>query len=216
MRLKLVLATVSLCALLFACEVEEEAAKELLPFRTISSNGMVKFRLIEGPENKVISTSIDEFQYNVSNGTLSVNAAGGSMTIAVRNLYQLWCNSCSVESDGLVADTLNFYVHAGKVELFNIHVNNYLGISALNTGSYKFSGFASFFNFATVNLATVEAYDLLTDSTYVNTTSVGYAEVHATQVLNVFINSVGGVYYKGNPQVVRATITGTGKLIKKD
>jgi hypothetical protein len=91
-----------------------------------------------------------------------------------------------------------------------------LGLNALNLGTYKFSGFASFFNFSTVNLATVEAYDLVTDSTYVNTTSIGNAEVHATQVLNVFINSIGGVNYKGDPPIVRATITGSGRLVKKN
>jgi hypothetical protein len=102
------------------------------------------------------------------------------------------------------------------VELFNIQVNNYLGLNALNLGTYKFSGYASFFNFTSVNLATVKAYNLVTDSTYINTTSIGDAEVNATQVLNVFINSIGGVNYKGNPPVVRATITGMGRLVKKE
>jgi hypothetical protein len=201
--------------ILISCDVEEQPAKPLGRFTSISSNGGVKFKLVEGVENTVISTSIDESQYGVSGGTLSVNAAGGSMTIAVRNLYQLWCNSCSVESDGLIADTLNMYVHAGSVELYNVHINNYLGLSALNIGTYKFSGYASYFNFSCVNLASIEAYNLETDSTYVNTTSIGDCEVNATRVLNVFINSIGGVRYKGDPSIVRATISGSGKLIKK-
>ena len=198
-----------------SCEVEEQPAKALPPFRTISSNGYVTFKLVEGVENQVISTSLNEMEYSVYSGTLSVNAAGGSMTIAVRNLYSLWCNACSVESDGLVADTLNFSIHAGSIKLYNAHINNYLGLSAQNLGRYRFSGYVPFFNFSTTNLASVEAYNLVTDSTYINSTSVTDAEVNATQVLNVFINSVGGVNYKGDPPVVRATITGMGRLVKK-
>lgn len=216
MSIKLQLCLASMLFVLASCDVEEQPAKALPAFRTISSNGGVKFRLVEGAENQVISTTLDDASYGVSSGTLSVNAAGGSMTIAVKNLYLLWCNACSVEGDGLVADTLNFSIHAGSAELFNIHVNNYLGLTALNTGRYKFSGYASFFNFSAVNMASIEAYNLQTDSTYVNTTSIADAEVNATQVLNVFINSIGNVNYKGNPPVVRATITGMGKLVKKE
>jgi hypothetical protein len=216
MATRLLLLFLLVSVTLMSCEIEEQPAKALPPFRTITSNGSVTYKLVDAVENTVISTSLDESGYNVTNGSLSVNAVGGTMTVGVRNLRSLWCNSCSVESNGLVTDTLIFSIHAGSMKLYNVQVNHYLGLNAVNTGRYRLSGHASFFNFSTVNLATVEAYNLVTDSTYVNTTSIGYAEVNATHVLNVFINSIGGVYYKGNPPVVRATITGIGGLVKKD
>jgi hypothetical protein len=56
-------------------------------------------------------------------GSLSVNAAGGAMTIAIRNLNLLWCNACSAER----------YVEllGSRRELFTIQVNNYLGLNGL-------------------------------------------------------------------------------------
>ena len=65
-----------------------------------------------------------------------------------------------------------------------------------------------------MNATSVEAFDLVTDSTYVNSTNIFETDVNATQVINVFINSIGDVNYKGNPHVVRLTATGSGKLKK--
>jgi hypothetical protein len=106
-------------------------------------------------------------------------------------------------------------VHSrGSVDLQNIQINHYLGLSALNTGRYKFSGTAAFFNVTNVNATNVEAFDLVTDSTYVNSTNIFETDVNATQVINVVISSSGNVYYKGNPPIVRLTTTGSGKLKK--
>lgn len=202
--------------LIMGCgDPQEFAPKALGPFNVIQSNGGVKFKLVSGATNQVISTSLSESMYNVSSGVLSVNAAGGVVTVAIRNLNLLSCNACTVENPSpLVADTLVMYIHAGSANLQNIQINHYLGLSALNTGKYKFSGTAAFFNVANVNATSVEAFDLVTDSTYVNSTNIFETDVNATQVINVFINSIGDVNYKGNPPIVRLTATGSGKLKK--
>lgn len=203
--------------LLTACgDPEEFPAKALPPFNRIQSNGFVTFNFVTGAENKVISTSISESMYNVGSGQLNVNATGGRMTIAVSDLKLLWCNACSVENDGpLVADTLNMYMHAGSVDLKDIRINGYLGLNAVNTGTYEFSGTAGFFQVSNINSTHVKAFNLVTDSTYVSSTNAWDTEVYATKVINVFIHSIGNVYYKGNPPIVRLTATGSGKLIRK-
>lgn len=194
---------------------KEFPAKALPPFNRIQSNGFVTFNLITGAENRVISTSMPESMYNAGGGVLTVNG-GGRMTIAIRDIKMLGCNACSVENDGpLVADTLNMYMHAGSVDLKDIRINGYLGLNAVNTGTYKFSGSAVFFNVSNINSTLVKAFNLVTDSTYVNSTNILDTEVHATQVVNVFINSLGSVLYKGDPPVVRLTASGSGKLVRK-
>jgi hypothetical protein len=208
---------ISTCIALMRCEDPEEfPPRELPPFNRIQSNGGVTFKLVTGPENKVISTSMSETAYSVSGGQLNINAAWGSMTIAIRNLPLLWCNACTVEASGLVADTLSMYIHGGSADLRDITIAGYLGLSALNIGTYKFSGTVPFFNVYSVNNADVEAFNLVTDSTYVNSyAALAHTEIHATKVVNVFIHSAGSVYYKGNPPIVRLSNQGTGKLIAK-
>ena len=112
-------------------------------------------------------------------------------------------------------DTLNLYVHAGSVTLNDLQINKILQLNALNTGTYKLSGTATFLNLSIVNATLFKGYGLITDSTYINTTNAFDAEVYATQVLNAFISSSGNVNYKGNPPIVRVTATGSGKAVKK-
>jgi hypothetical protein len=196
-------------------EPKEHPVKDMGTFRVISSNGLVTFKFVQGVENKAIATSMADDMYSVGGGVLSVNGVG-YMTVAVRNLPLLSCNACSVENaEPLVLDTLNMAIHAGSVDLSDLVVSSYLGLSAVNTGEYKFSGSAPFFNVYNVNLATVKAYNLVTDSTYVNSYAAVATEVNATKVVNVFINASGDINYKGNPPIVRATIMGTGRLVKK-
>jgi hypothetical protein len=198
-----------------ACDVEEDPAKPLGPFNRIQSNGSITFKLVTGAENRVISTSLMESLYNTGSGVLSVNG-NGSMTIAIKDIKMLSCNACSVENpEPLVADTLNMNIHGGSATLEGIQINGYLGLGAVNMGTYEFSGYAHFFNVSTINLVSIEAFNLITDSTYVNSTAAVDTKVHATKCVNVFINSAGSVRYRGNPPIVRLTRTGSGELIKE-
>lgn len=200
---------------LAACDIEEDPAKPLGPFNRIQSNGTITFKLVTGAENKVISTSLMESMYNTGGGVLSINGSG-SMTIAIRDIKMLSCNACSVENpEPLVADTLNMNIHGGSAKLEGIQINGYLGLGAVNTGTYEFSGYAHFFNVSSINLVSIEAFNMITDSTYVNTTAALDTKVHATKCVNVFINSAGSVRYRGNPPIVRLTRTGSGELIKE-
>ncbi len=194
---------------------EENPAKPLGPFNQIHSNGTITFRLVTGAENRVISTTLMESMYNTGSGTLSINGSG-SMTIAIKDIKMLSCNACTVENpEPLVADTLNMSIHGGSATLENIQINGYLGLNAVNTGTYEFSGYSHFFNVSSINLVSIEAFNMITDSTYVNSTAVSDTKVHATKCVNVFINSMGNVRYRGNPPIVRLSRTGTGELIKE-
>jgi hypothetical protein len=210
------LPAIGLVLLLVSCgDPKEFPSKPLAPFNRISSNGLVTFNLVTGARNEVLSTNLNEAMYNVSSGVLQVNGVG-SMTIGIRNIYSLWCNACTIENRGpLVADTLAMTVHGGSVDFNDVRINNYLQLEALNTGTYSFSGTVPFFYVKNINLTSVRAFNLVTDSTYVVSSNVIDTDVHATQVVNVFINSMGNVNFKGNPPTVRLTRTGTGQLIKK-
>jgi hypothetical protein len=201
---------------LVSCDPKEYPPKALGHFTTISSNGLVTFTLVQGVENAVLSTSMMDSYYSVSGGQLSINGIG-TMTIAVSSQKLLLsCQSCSVKGSGpLVVDTLAFYMHAGDLKLTDLQINSRMDINAINTGTYKVAGQAAFVNLSTINAVTYKGYDLITDSTYINTASIFDMEVNTTYVVNAFINSIGNVNYRGNPPIVRATITGSGKMVKK-
>lgn len=190
--------------------------KSMSSFRSISANGSVTFKLVQGEEKtKALSTSMADANYSVSNGTLNVNG-NGTMTIAVGGYTSINCNACNVESSGaLITIRWPCPYMRGSAKFTDLNVSRYLQLNVLNTGTYEFSGTVPFFNATCVNLAKVKAYDLITDSTYVNTTCAVDTEVHATKVINVFINSAGNVNYKGSPPVLRRSGIGSGKLVEK-
>jgi len=203
-------------AVLFACDPHEDPAKPLPPFGNVWCNGPMSFKLVTGAANGVVSTSLLDQQYNVSGGTLSINGSG-AMTLAVKDINSFWCNGCTIENDGaLYADTLNMTVHGGHVDLNDLTISGWLGITSENLGSHEFTGTTNFFYVVTTNLSAIDAFQLVADSVYVDSNSISNAEVTATQVVNVFIRSLGSVKYKGNPPVVRLTKTGSGSLIKAD
>lgn len=215
MKISALLCTAFLAMLLASCDPKEYPPKELGPFNRIYSNGPVTITFVQGVENQVISTSMMDSYYSVSVGQLTINGLG-SITIAINDLKSLYCQSCDIESSGpIVMDTLNFYIHAGSLKLSDLTVTNILQLNAINTGTYKLSGSAPFVNVNLINMASYKAYGLVTDSTYISTTSIADAEVNTTQVLNAFINSIGSVNYKGDPSIVRVTATGLGRVVKK-
>ncbi len=58
----------------------------------------------------------------------------------------------------------------------------------------------------------LHAFDLITNVTRITVSSAGDAEVFATDLLDVTINSVGSVFYKGHPQI-RLNISSLGRLV---
>jgi len=201
---------------LYGCDPVEHPVKSMGPIRSISANGPVTFRLAQGAgQTLAVSTSMLDNMYNYSGGTLSVNGTG-TMTLAVGGYIFITCNACKVESAEPVAtDTLAMTIHGGSTELNDLTVSSYLQLNAQNSGKYELSGTVPFFYATGINLASIEAYDLYTDSTYVNTTCAIDTEVRASQVINVFILSSGNVNYKGNPPIVRRSGSGSGQLVKK-
>jgi hypothetical protein len=211
-----ILALISAITLYSCGDPDEHPVKGVGGVRSISANGLVTFKLVQGAgTSTAVSTSLMDNMYSYGNGVLSVNGVG-TMTIAVGGYTFITCNACDIKTDGPVAtDTLAMSIHGGSARVYDLTVSRYLQINAQNTGKYRFSGTVPFFNTTCTNLASVEAYNLATDSTYVNTTCAIDTEVNATQVVNVFINSSGNVNYTGNPPVLRRSGAGTGKLVKK-
>lgn len=202
---------------LYSCgDPEEHPTSGTGGIRLISANGLVTFRLVQGAgHSRAISTSMMDNMYSYGNGVLTVNGIG-TMTIAVGGYTFINCNACEIKTvEPILTDTLAMSIHAGSARIYDVTVSRYLQVNAQNTGTYRFSGTVPFFNATCVNLASVEAYNLLTDSTYVNTTCAVDTEVNATQVVNVFINSSGNVNFKGNPPILRRSGVGTGKLVRK-
>lgn len=100
---------------------------------------------------------------------------------------------------------MNLLLHCNEVR-FKLHTGPAdINASGVATTSYVYSAGNGFFR----------GSELLTEYCYVTTKSTGDCDVFATKELGVTIEYQGDVYYKGNPDQINSTITGSGKLIAR-
>lgn len=99
---------------------------------------------------------------------------------------------------------------AGSISL-ELETNELL--SYVNSaGSIKLSGIVYEHRAFVSSAGSLYAFDLSTNKTIINLSSVGCAEVYVTEILDATVSSLGSLYYKGNPQVYQ-TVTSFGRVI---
>ena len=128
---------------------------------------------------------------------LMVNSAGsfvGTNKFEVDNVV-LTTNSAGSITLELEADRLLSYVNsAGSMDLWGSVDEHRAYVSSAGN---------------------LHAFNLETNTTIINLSSVGCAEVYATTTIDATVSSLGSLYYKGNPQVFQ-TVTSFGRVINSN
>ncbi len=111
--------------------------------------------------------------------------------------------------------TLDIWEGAGDIELkidvlFN-HTYFHIG-----TANVKISGKANNNYLSSKSFGVLDTRDLYTQNTYVSSKSSNHVYVYSTGVLKATIQSIGNIYYTGNPKNITSDISGSGKLISLD
>lgn len=83
------------------------------------------------------------------------------------------------------------------------------------TGEIAYNGTAARHDLICAGKYTLNAYDLMTEDTYIQLTGTGDSYISASNRLDVRITGNGNVFYKGNPVVTREII-GTGDVLDKN
>lgn len=194
------------------CKKKEKPAKVVGPFSSIQSNGNVHITLVQGAENTVISTTLDDATYNATNGTLVINATYGSITIGISDLENISMNTGTLDNSGTITvQNFDVSIHAGEAELTNFHVLEQFEGSFTNSGTYSVSGSAAYSRIHVINNARYHGVDFQSDSTYISSMAAVDQEVYASMIFRTSIGSSGDVYYAGNPPVVDTTYTSFGR-----
>ncbi len=82
-------------------------------------------------------------------------------------------------------------------------------------GSFDIGGSSNDLTIEKSGAATVKAFDLLSQTSTINSDGIGDIEVNVEMTLDAKIEGVGSVYYKGNP-TVHSTVDGLGRVIQVD
>lgn len=102
---------------------------------------------------------------------------------------------------------------SGNIDLFT--TSSYLETSVGGSGDITLHGEAEKSAFAISGSGKIKAYDATTAKAYTTISGSVSAQITVSEKLDAKINESGTVYYKGNPQTVNTSISGSGKVIKQ-
>lgn len=113
----------------------------------------------------------------------------------------------AIHSDSLRIQTLQ----STNGDIF--FAGNYLETDFRASGDFELQGRClNYICNAEANIS-LNAFDLLSDTVYINSNSIDDARIYAQHLIEADIKSSGDVYYKGFPEAIR-TGDGTGELIE--
>ncbi len=116
------------------------------------------------------------------------------------------------EEDFTTDELILEIIGAGKIEL-SVTAQS-ISSRIAGAGSISLEGSADFHAVEITGAGEIDAYDLETKTYDITINGAGACRIFVTQELDVVIAGSGVVYYKGNPSVIRSSISGAGKIVK--
>ncbi len=195
-------------------------------FNSIDASGAFNIVLTQGNEN-LIKVEADEniikhIITEVKGNTLKLYTDVSINNPKKLNINITYKNLVSIDSDGACTITGNSEIQADK---FSINISGAtdlklkLSVVALNTilsgaGSINISGYADKQNIDLSGASSYDASEFITNTTEIDLSGAGSAEINATKEITGEISGVGSIYYKGEPPVKNITISGLGSISK--
>jgi len=200
-------------------------ARTMSPFSAVSLNTVGDVVITQGAVQACTLTVDDNIlpyiETVVSGGKLNINARSNvsiqdfdlTVKLVMTDIYDLGIEGVGsiTGSNQVQSDRLRLAVEGVGSIYMDIDVDS-VETSGTGVGSILLQGTAIKHRSYMMAVVNMNAFDLITDTTTINITGEGNAEVHATDYLGVTITGVGSVYYRGNPRI-DATITGVGQLV---
>lgn len=197
-------------------------------FEELYLEGAYKVTLEKSSEEKIVIEAeenlIEHLEIDIRNDKLHISSHdflysddGIEIAVFYKNLDELNIDgACTIEGfDILKADLFRIEMGgAGTVDL-ELDVRE-LEMDISGAGAVKLKGFAGD---ATVNMSGaggLSAYKLITERCKIDISGVGSADIHVENELYASIGGLGGINYRGNPELKRSSVSGLGKIERVD
>jgi len=188
--------------------------------RTVG-NVNVTYGNVQEVSVRVNDNILEYIQTIVNNGTLIIDVEPGrrfsNLHLTV-NLTMTDLEELSMSSAGSITGINEFKADSARLNLNGAgEIRLQLEVDQLNSslsgaGNIVLSGAVNTHQIGQPGAGNVQAFDLITETSIVNLSGAGKAEVYVNQLLDVNISGSGSVYYRGHPTIIQ-NITGSGSLI---
>jgi len=171
---------------------------------------------------------IENIETTVENGTLKISNQNKcnwmrsyekniSVLIDVKDLYELEIHGTGEikSSNTIISDSLmlNVWDAAGKVDL-SIETQKSTIRYHIGTADIFYSGTTRLSYISSNSFGPVDARNLESEQTYISSLGSNNNYVWATEILDATISSIGTIYYKNDPEILRTFINGSGEVKK--
>jgi hypothetical protein len=200
--------------------------RKVSDFNAIDASGAFNIVLNEGNENKIKidgdENIIKHIYTEVKDSTLKIFTDNSVKNYKKLNIFITYQKLASIESDGACMITGNSEI---KTEHFSIKLSGatdltlklsvaYLNAVLSGTGSVNITGNADKQNVELSGTSSFNALNLVTNTTTIDLSGVGSAEINALKEINGDLSGVGSIHYKGEPPVKNINISGLGSFSK--
>ncbi len=127
------------------------------------------------------------------------------------NLYE----ACKLRTGNPIVNTMSLIVQAEMAEVdIEISADRFYFYNHTTTGGkYTFRGSTDYASIAGYYMAQFNLGELQVRQLSINNSSIGDMHVNPLEKLNVQIHNRGNIYYKGSPEIVIDSVSGSGRLI---
>jgi len=192
----------------------------------------VDVQITQASENRIQVRAgdniIENIETSIQNGILKISNQNScnwarsydkniTVFIDVKDLYEIEIHGTGeiTSSNTIVSDSLmlNVWDAAGKVDL-TIETRKSTIRYHIGTADIFYSGTTRLSYISSNSFGPVDARNLESEQTYISSLGSNNNYVWATEILEATISSIGNIYYKDDPAILRTFINGSGEVKK--
>lgn len=211
---------------------ETTVERTVSDFKHIQVWDNVDVQITQATENRIQVKAgdniIENIETSIQNGILKISNLNScnwvrsydkdiTVFIDVKDLYELEIHGTGEVSSNntIVSDSLmlNVWDAAGKVDLA-IETQKSTIRYHIGTADIFYSGTTRLSYISSNSFGPVDARNLKSEQTYISSLGSNNNYVWATEILEATISSIGTIYYKDDPVILRTFINGSGEVKK--
>ena len=197
-------------------------------FREIDLTGAYEVILRESSEEKVIIETeenlLEHFDVNVRHDKLYIDSErmlysekGIKVVIFYKEIEEIDIEgACALTSEDII-DTDYLKIDMGGAGALELELDvEELSLNIAGAGAVQLKGYAKIMDVNMSGAGGLSAFDLKTRKCNIDISGVGSADINVEDELSATIGGMGGINYKGNPDIRRSDVSGLGKISNAD
>lgn len=203
---------------------EDSQSRALAAFSKIDFQMEGDLIIRKAPENRIViegnSNQIAEVKSSIENGKLKVYSdrclknTDFKFVVYTDQLEEIKLSGSgnARAEDNFDAEKLNIEL-SGSGKISAKSESDQITVKVSGSGDVHLEGSCSDFGAQISGSGKIHGYPLVSEKASVNISGSGNLEIFVSSELNANISGSGGVRYKGNPDKVNSSISGSGKVV---